>query len=109
MAGEHRVLSFTCSLLISLSASMCSFLSLSISSRSSASDRDGCEHTNNKLYSMKVLGSIPTLGGRLRVEFALSSCVCFLPHSQTQFQSVPLTRTDEDLDLALRCCTVAAL
>lgn len=35
------VVSFTCSLLISLSASMCSFLNLSISSRSSASDRDG--------------------------------------------------------------------
>lgn len=60
MAGERRVPSFTCSLLISLSASMCSFLSLSISSRSSMSDRDGCEHTNsvNSRVGRAFLGGV---------------------------------------------------
>lgn len=40
----------TCSLLISLRASMCSFLSRSISSRSSESDSDSCTQINTDVF-----------------------------------------------------------
>lgn len=47
-SGERGRL--TCSLLISLRASMCSFLRRSISSRSSESDSDGCTQINTDVF-----------------------------------------------------------
>lgn len=50
VSRKYVVPRLTCSLLISRRASMCSFLSRSISSRSSESDSDGCTQMNADVF-----------------------------------------------------------